>query len=82
MYRHQLAQLDLHGEEAAFVYSLVNEFLRDSVKLKRECVAIIHGKSTNILTNEVHRVLKGSRYVDKYKLNNMNLGETIVLLKY
>ena len=74
-------RLDLHGEEAALVYSLVNEFLKDNYRMGNKEVAIIHGKSTNILTKEVHKVLKDHNLVAKFSLNNWNLGETIVILK-
>lgn len=73
-------RLDLHGEIVAMVEVLVNEFLHDNYLLGQETVAIVHGKSTNILTNEVHEVLKRSKIVKAYRLNNWNLGETIVEL--
>ncbi len=73
--------LDLHGEEVALTYALVNEFLNDNYKMGLKEVIIIHGKSTNILTNEVHKILKSHPLVSKYNLNNWNLGETIVYLK-
>ncbi len=73
--------LDLHGEEVAVVYALVNEFLQDNYKMGEEEVVIIHGKSTNILTNEVHKILKEHKLVLSYRLNNWNVGETIVKLK-
>lgn len=57
---------------------LINEFINDNYKMKNEVVLIIHGKSTNILTNEVHRVLKKNELVKKYYLDNWNLGQTIV----
>ena len=60
---------------------LVNEFINNNVLLKNEYIIIIHGKSTNILTKEVHKVLKDNKYVEEFKLNNWNLGETIVRLK-
>ncbi len=72
--------LDLHGEIVNMVEVLVNEFLIDNYNLKQPVVVIIHGKSTNILTREVHRVLKNHQLVKAYKLNNWNLGETIVEL--
>ena len=59
-------KLDLHGEEKALVYALVMEFINDN--------------STNILTREVHSVLKECNLVKKYYLNNWNLGETIIEL--
>ena len=73
--------LDLHGEEVAVVYALVNEFIQDNYKMGITPIVIIHGKSTNILTNEVHRVLKKNKNVINFRLNNWNLGETIVNLK-
>lgn len=74
-------KLDLHGEELALVYALVNEFLKDNYKMGNKEVIIIHGKSTNIITKEVHNILKNHQLVLKYNLNNWNLGETIVNLK-
>lgn len=81
MFRTKDNTLDLHGEEAAFVYVLVNNFINDSVKIKKEIVYIVHGKSTNILTKEVHKVLNKNKNIKSFKLNNWNLGETIVVLK-
>ena len=74
-------KLDLHGEVVAMVEVLVNEFINNNVLLKNEYIIIIHGKSTNILTKEVHKVLKDNKYVEEFKLNNWNLGETIVKLR-
>ena len=73
-------RLDLHGEISSMVEVLVNEFINDKVKEGNNVVIIIHGKSTNILTREVHNVLKRNKLVKKYYLNNWNLGETIVEL--
>ena len=74
----KIPKIDLHGEVKAMVEVLVNEFINDNYLLKNEVVIIIHGKSTNILKNETHRVLKNNKKVRKYYLNNWNLGETIV----
>ena len=74
-------KLDLHGEIVAMVEVLVNEFINDNKKMKNEYIIIIHGKSTNILTEEVSRVLSRNKDVLKYRRNNWNLGETIVKLK-
>lgn len=71
-------RLDLHGEIVAMVEVLVNEFINDNKLLKNKVVIIIHGKSTNILTEEVHKVLKKNKDVIRYYKNNWNLGETIV----
>ena len=58
-------KLDLHGEELALVYALVNEFLKDNYKMGNKEVIIIHGKSTNIITKEVHNILKNHQLVFK-----------------
>ena len=73
--------LDLHGEITSMVEVLVNEFIKDCINTNEDCLVIIHGKSTNILTKEVHRVLNSNKMVKKFYLNNWNLGETIVELK-
>ena len=74
-------KLDLHGEIESMVEVLVNSFIKENILLKNDTIIIIHGKSTNILTKEVHRVLKDNNYVQKYYLDNWNLGQTIVELK-
>jgi len=74
-------RLDLHGEEAALVFALVNEFINDNYKMGNKEIVVIHGKSTNILTKEVHKTLKENSLVKKYCLNNWNVGETIINLK-
>ena len=74
-------KLDLHGEIVSMVEALVNTFIHDNKIQKNEYIIIIHGKSTNILTKEVHKILRNNKDVLEYKLNNWNLGETIVRLK-
>lgn len=74
-------KLDLHGEIVAMVEVLVNSFINDNILLKNEHIIIIHGKSTNILTGEVNKVLKNNKNVLEFRRNNWNLGETIVKLK-
>ena len=72
-------KLDLHGEKSSMVE--VNDFINLNVLLKNDGVIIIHGKSTNILTKEVHSVLKNNNQVKNFYLDNWNLGQTIVELK-
>ena len=81
MITHKTPRLDLHGEERALVYALVTEFIMDNYKIGNKEIVIIHGKSTNILTSEVNKVLKENQLVKTFHLNNWNLGETIVYLK-
>ena len=74
-------KLDLHGEEVSMVYSLIKEFIDYNYKLNNKELLIIHGKSTNILTKEVHLILKSYELVKSFKLDNWNIGQTIVILK-
>lgn len=73
--------LDLHGEVVGMVEVLVNDFIKDNKLMKNEYIVIIHGKSTNILTDEVFKVLKKNKDVIKFYKNNWNLGETIVQIR-
>lgn len=80
--RSKVPTLDLHGEISSMIEVLVNTFIDDNIKLKNKYIIIVHGKSTNILTKEVHRVLKDNKNVKDFKLDNWNLGQTIIRLKY
>ena len=77
----KMPKLDLHGEIVSLVEVLVNDFIKENILLKNKSVLIIHGKSTNILTKEVHKVLKNNKNVFDFYLDNWNLGQTIVILK-
>lgn len=72
--------LDLHGEITSMAKVLVNEFIKDNFLMHNKYVVIIHGKSTNILTEEVHKILKENKYVKTFKKNNWNPGETYIEL--
>ena len=72
--------LDLHGEISSMVEVLVNEFIKDNYRQKQKTLVIIHGKSSNILKDEVHRVLKNNHLVLDFKVDNWNIGTTIVNL--
>ena len=81
MITNKTPKLDLHGEVTSVVYALVNEFITDNYKMGNKEIVIIHGKSTNILTREVHNVLKENKCVNDFYLDNWNIGQTIVQLK-
>ena len=74
-------KLDLHGEVVSMCEVLVNEFINDNYLLNNIFIVIIHGKSTNILTKEVHRILKNNDLVNNFYTDNWNTGQTIVELK-
>lgn len=73
--------LNLHGETRDTIKYLLDGFILDNIKLKVLYVGVIHGRSSDILKNKVHELLKQSKYVDSYKVDIFNPGMTIVKLK-
>ena len=73
--------LNVHGETTDTVVYFLNSFISDNVKLGNTYVGIIHGRSSNILRNRVHELLKKNRNVDSFRLDIWNPGMTIVKLK-
>lgn len=76
-----LPTLDLHGADREYARILVNEFIYDNYKMKNERVIIIHGNGTGIIKKTTQEVLKKNKYVLEYKINNFNVGETIVMIQ-
>ena len=78
---HGYPTINLHGETRDTVVFPLEDFIRDNVKLENEFIAVIHGRSSNILRNRVHELLKANKNVDSFRVNIWNPGETIVKLK-
>ena len=74
-------KLDVHGETTDTVIFQVNDFINDNYKMKEQYIVIIHGKGTGALRKKVHELLKKNKYVEKYELDVMNIGQTIIKLK-
>ena len=60
---------------------LVESFIRDNVKLKNAKVVIIHGKGSGALRSKTHELLKRNKRVNKYYIDGLNDGQTIVELR-
>lgn len=73
-------KLDIHGETSATCVAIINSFINDNYKLKKEKIIIIHGKGTGILKKATHANLKKNKKVKKYYIDGMNDGQTIVEL--
>lgn len=73
--------LNLHGETRDTITFPINDFIRDNVKMRNEYVGIIHGKSSNILKNKVHEILKQNKDVGSFKVDIFNPGLTTVKIK-
>ena len=76
-----LPTLDLHGETKDIAHVLINEFIEDNYKMKNDKVIIIHGVGKKILMKETRETLKKNKLVEEYKIDNFNLGQTIVTIK-
>lgn len=75
-----LPHLDIHGETSATCIAVINSFIKDNIKLKKKSIIIIHGKGSGILKKATHDYLKHNKYVNKYYIDGMNDGQTIVEL--
>ena len=74
-------KIDLHGMDSDYAVFKVKEFIDDCYKLKYKNIVIIHGIGTGVLKNSISNYLKSDRRVLEYKLDFMNPGCTIVVLK-
>ena len=80
LYRKSMPELDLHGETRDTARVLVKEFLNDNYKMKSFEISIVHGIGEGILKKEVHKVLRESKIVQEFGLDNFNSGCTLVKL--
>ena len=78
----QLPKLDLHGETRDSARVAINDFIRDSIKMKHETVVIIHGKGTGILKNTTQEVLRKNKHVKEFGIDYYNEGSTIVRIQF
>ncbi len=80
LFTDSLPTLDLHGYDRASANVKIKEFINDNICMKKEIIAIIHGRGTGVIKDETHRTLKNNKYVLDYKLFYNNVGTTIVKL--
>ena len=81
MFSSKSPVLNVHGETRDTVGYILNDFINDNVKLNIEYIGIIHGRSSNVLKNYIHELLKQNKKVDSYRVNIWNPGMTIIKLK-
>ncbi len=81
IFTNHLPSLDLHGETRDTARVLINDFIRDNIKMKNGTIQIIHGIGTGALRAETKDVLSKHKLVLEYGIDFMNEGSTIVRLK-
>ena len=74
-------KLDLHGEYAFSAKIMVKEFIDDNIKLGKNKLYVIHGIGEGILKKAVHEVLKDDKRIEKYYIDFLNPGCTIIEVK-
>ena len=72
--------LDLHGVDRETARVLVNDFVNEQYKLKKEFIVIVHGIGSGIVKKVTHDTLKLNKRVLEYYTAYNNNGSTIVKL--
>ena len=75
-----LPTIDLHGYDRVGARIKVDEFINDSLILKKNKIIVVHGKGEGILKDEIHKFLKNDKRVLNYYLD-INVGCTVIELK-
>ncbi len=73
--------LDIHGETSLTCIAVIKSFINNNIKLKNKNIIIIHGKGSGVLKKATHEYLKKHKSVEKFYIDGMNDGQTIVELK-
>lgn len=60
---------------------IVNQFIYDNILMHNDVVVIIHGISGGVIKKRLYEVLRENKDVKTFKVDNWNLGQTIVELK-
>ncbi len=76
-----LPKIDLHGYDRDMARVMTDDFIYENILLNNSIIVIIHGIGTGIVKNSVHEALMKNKYVDRFKLDNFNVGCTVVWLK-
>ncbi len=79
-FTYRFPRIDIHGETSSTCLAVINSFIKDNMKLKNKNIIIIHGKGSGVLKKATHEILKHHRDVNKYYIDGLNDGQTIVEL--
>ena len=76
-----LPKIDLHGYDMESARVATNDFVEESIKMGNSKVVIIHGIGEGKVKKSVHDTLSKNKNVITYKIDNTNIGCTIVEIK-
>ena len=74
-------ELDLRGFSVIEVKDILEKFLDNSLLNNEKSCQIYHGIGSRSIENEVHRILKGTKFVAKFSTHNERKGVTVVSFK-
>lgn len=81
IFTKRFPHLDIHGETYATADIIIKDFINDNIKMKNKNIVIVHGKGSGVLKQKVHNILAKDHRIASFKLDNYNLGCTIIELK-
>lgn len=81
IFTNSLPKLDLHGYDRDTAVVLLNSFINDNKAQGINLFVVIHGVGAGILRKATHQYLSRNREVIGYKLDNFNVGCTIVEIR-
>ncbi len=73
--------IDLHGYDRVYAVMKTREFVEENYALNNKKMVVIHGIGEGILRREIHLYLSKEKKVISFKLDNNNLGVTIVEIR-
>ena len=76
-----LPTIDLHGEPSDIAKSIIIDFIEEAYRYQYKEGIIIHGIGSGILRKTTKEVLSKNKKVESFKLDNFNVGQTIVYIK-
>lgn len=77
-FKRDVPNIDLHGLTSEIAKVLVEDFIKENVRLGNKEIVIIHGIGTGILKNETHKILYKYKNICEYATSNFNRGITLV----
>ena len=76
-----LPKLDLHGFTKDEANVLINDFIKDNIKLKNEFIVIVHGLGSGALRSQTKDTLSSNKSVLEFKTYYYNQGCTVVKIR-
>ncbi len=76
-----LPKIDLHGFDMETARVATNDFIAEAIHMKYPKIVIIHGIGTGKIKKIVHKTLAANKNVLSFKLDNQNIGCTVIEIK-